>query len=199
MLPHRTTGAKPKVTPIVPTLRVVPDGLSVTVQATARGGSGAGRYGYSWRFGDGGTAGGATASHRYAGGGRFAIALTVTQGGRSKTVTRSNSVAAPNREPLAAVSLRTYGSYVSVDASGSSDPDGSVVRYEWAFGDGSTGAGVRSGHRYAAAGHYLLQLTVTDDRGARATRTVMVSVGSRGHSRGPSTGGPHTSSGHRGW
>jgi len=175
----------------VASFRAVPNGLSVTVQATAHGGSGTGRYGYAWRFGDGGTAGGATASHTYAAGGRFTIALTVTQAGRSKAVTRSISVVAPNRAPSASLSVRTYGSFVSVDASGSSDPDGSVVRYDWAFGDGSTGAGARSGHRYAAPGQYVVRLTVTDDRGARATRTVTVTVGSRGHSRGPS--------GHRRW
>ncbi|GAA1946308.1 hypothetical protein GCM10009798_01620 [Nocardioides panacihumi] len=198
-LPHRTTGTKPRVAPIVASFDVAPDGLSVTVHARARGGRGAGRYGYSWRFGDGGTARGATASHRYAEDGHVTIELTVTDAGRSKTVTRSLSVAAPNRAPVAFLSARVHGPYVTVDASGSSDPDGSVAAYEWAFGDGSTGLGARTGHRYAAPGRYLVQLTVVDDRGARASRTLTVTAASRGGHPGGGPSGSHTSSGHRRW
>ncbi len=55
---------------------------------------------------------------------------------------------------------------VRFDASQSSDPDGSIVSYEWAFGDGSSGSGVNVTHTYPDAGSYTPQLTVTDDRGA---------------------------------
>jgi len=58
---------------------------------------------------------------------------------------------------------------VSFDGSGSSDPDGSIVAYEWDFGDGDTGTGERPTHTYALAGNYAVSLKVTDDDGDTAT------------------------------
>lgn len=55
---------------------------------------------------------------------------------------------------------------VRFDASASNDPDGNIVSYEWAFGDGSTGSGQTTTHTYGAAGSYTPNLTVTDNRGA---------------------------------
>ena len=63
---------------------------------------------------------------------------------------------------------------VDFDASASHDPDGTIVAYDWDFGDGSTGSGVTASHTYAAAGSYNVTLTVTGDFGAttQETRTV---------------------------
>ena len=57
------------------------------------------------------------------------------------------------------------------DGSGSSDPDGSIVAYDWDFGDGNSGTGVSPTHSYAAAGLYTVSLTVTDNAGATDTAT----------------------------
>jgi PKD repeat protein len=68
------------------------------------------------------------------------------------------------------------------DASGSKDPDGQIVKYEWKWGDGkpdttSTSPSVK--HAFALSGTYDVHLTTTDDRGATATtdRTVQVQDG----------------------
>jgi VCBS repeat-containing protein len=58
---------------------------------------------------------------------------------------------------------------LTLDGSGSSDVDGTIVAYDWDFGDGSTGAGVNPTHTYAAAGLYTVTLTVTDDGGLTDT------------------------------
>lgn len=59
----------------------------------------------------------------------------------------------------------TVGVSVVFDASYSSDSDGSIVQYDWDFGDGSTvsDAGSAPEHTYTTAGTYTVTLTVTDD------------------------------------
>ncbi len=58
------------------------------------------------------------------------------------------------------------GEPVQFDGSGSSDSDGTIVQYDWDFGDGTTGTGVSPSHVYAAGDVYDVTLTVTDDAGA---------------------------------
>ena len=85
-----------------------------------------------------------------------------------------------NQAPVAAFTAPTTGLSVSVDGSGSADPDGSIVSYAWDFGDGSTDAGVTTSHTYAAAGTYTISLTVADDDGATGATTQSVTVAAPG-------------------
>ena len=55
---------------------------------------------------------------------------------------------------------------VTFDATGSSDSDGTIVAFEWTYGDGSTGQGATPSHTYELAGTYTVHLTITDDDGA---------------------------------
>jgi len=85
-----------------------------------------------------------------------------------------------NQPPTASFTVTptdpTAGEAVAFDASGSFDPDGSVVAYEWTFGDGSAGVSETTSHTYASAGTYTVELTVTDDDGETATTTETVTV-----------------------
>lgn len=65
---------------------------------------------------------------------------------------------------------------VGFDATGSYDPDGSLVSYAWDFGDGTTSTDVSSLHTYDAAGTYTVTLTVTDDDGLTDTEEVSVTM-----------------------
>ncbi|MCL3861295.1 PKD domain-containing protein [Actinotalea sp. K2] len=136
--------------------------------------------GYAWDFGDGATGAGVTASHTYATSGTYTVRLTVTDNaGATGTTTRQVSVAGPppaNQVPVAVFSSSVSDLAVSVDGSGSSDPDGTVAGYAWDFGDGATGAGVTASHTYAAAGTYTVTLTVTDNQGATGTVAAEVTV-----------------------
>lgn len=64
-----------------------------------------------------------------------------------------------------------------LDASMSSDPDGSVVSYAWSYGDGSTGTGPTAEHVYPEPDTYAVRLTVTDDYGDTAVATQVIEVG----------------------
>lgn len=70
------------------------------------------------------------------------------------------------------------GSDVTVlfDASGSTDPDGTVTAYRWVFGDGTSGSGVEVEHTFPRADRFNVSLLVLDDVGSwhRITQTVDV-------------------------
>lgn len=65
---------------------------------------------------------------------------------------------------------------VSFDANRSSDPDGTIASYDWAFGDGGSATGMTAAHTYAAAGSYDAVLTVRDNLTATGTKTVTIVV-----------------------
>ena len=84
-------------------------------------------------------------------------------------VCHGTPLSGPNDAPTA-VAGGPYGGEegapVTLDGSGSSDPNGETLTYAWTFGDGSTGTGVGPAHAYAADGTYTVTLVVTDTRGA---------------------------------
>ncbi|GAI47027.1 unnamed protein product, partial [marine sediment metagenome] len=65
---------------------------------------------------------------------------------------------------------------VDLDGSASYHPDGTIVSYDWSFGDDTSGSGVSVSHTYTAVGIYDVILTVTDDIGAQSSGTTMVVV-----------------------
>ena len=69
---------------------------------------------------------------------------------------------------------------VTFDASSSTNGGTSCglnCTYGWNFGDGTTGTGLVATHQYRAIGTYPVTLTVTDQRGAQANKTVPIPVG----------------------
>ncbi|NNM34693.1 MAG: PKD domain-containing protein, partial [Gemmatimonadetes bacterium] len=57
---------------------------------------------------------------------------------------------------------------VQFDGSGSSDPGGTIVSYDWDFGDGGMGTGVMPTHTYGSIGTYVVTLCVTDNDGQQS-------------------------------
>ncbi|MFT4703352.1 MAG: PKD repeat protein [Bradymonadia bacterium] len=62
------------------------------------------------------------------------------------------------------------------DGSRSSDPDGDVIRYEWAFGNGDTATGVVTNYAYENAGVFTVTLTVTDNDGLTDTDEITIDL-----------------------
>jgi PKD repeat protein len=85
-----------------------------------------------------------------------------------------------NQAPTASFTYSCTDLSCDFDGSGSSDSDGSIVSYDWDFGDGATASGVTASHTYAADGTYTVTLTVTDDLGATGTDAQDVAVASGG-------------------
>ncbi|HUV02832.1 MAG TPA: PKD domain-containing protein [Desulfobacteria bacterium] len=54
---------------------------------------------------------------------------------------------------------------ITFDASSSNDPDGTIEKYQWNFGDGNSTEGKVVTHAYSKAGDYTATLTVTDNDG----------------------------------
>ena len=134
--------------------------------------------GFSWDFGDGVTASGATASHTFADPGPHTVTLTATDdvgvtGAHAETVT-----VVPNVPPVAAFTSACTGLACVFNASATSDSDGWIAAWSWDFGDGATASGFGPYyHAFAAPGTYTVSLTVTDDHGATDTHSQAVRAG----------------------
>jgi hypothetical protein len=99
-------------------------------------------------------------------GGIYTLTFCVSDGKASDCETITINVSANNNPPIA-VAGGPYsggtGQAINFDGSGSSDPDGDALTYDWSFGDNATGSGVMVSHAYAIPGNYIVTLTVTDD------------------------------------
>ncbi|GAG16476.1 unnamed protein product, partial [marine sediment metagenome] len=99
--------------------------------------------------------------------------------GLTRTINaRLESIGPVNRRPIASfIASPGFSTWVHFDASTSTDPDGSIVSYNWDFGDGKSGSGVSDWHWYGGPGVYTVTLTVTDDDGATDTEVRTIQVG----------------------
>ncbi|MDD5731281.1 MAG: lamin tail domain-containing protein [Patescibacteria group bacterium] len=68
------------------------------------------------------------------------------------------------------------GETLNFNGSASSDQDGTIVSYEWNFGDGSVSSGAQTTHSYSTIGTYQVVLTVHDNAGATSSSSITVTV-----------------------
>ena len=71
----------------------------------------------------------------------------------------------PDQGPTAVFTTTVDGRSASFDASASTDPDGTVTRYRWDFGDGTTQTTTvpRTAHTYGQSGTFRATVVVTDN------------------------------------
>ncbi len=130
---------------------------------------------WDWSFGDGTTANGQNPGpHTYASEGTFTVTLTVSNASGSDSTTRSVTIAGP---PVAAFDLFTtvLGDPFRVRVVDRST-GGTPTTWQWDFGDGTVVNGeVPGDHVYAAAGNFVIELTVTNSAGtSNASRPVVI-------------------------
>lgn len=144
---------------------------------------------YWWNFDDGVFTGwqpDVVVEHTYLTAGEYDVTLWVmddceafSAGVTTRAIITNDDPCANNVAPGAVAEGEVGGNVgqtLTFSGSGSTDADGAIAALDWQFGDGATASGVEVSHAYAAAGNYLVTLTVTDECGALDQDTLSVSV-----------------------
>lgn len=158
---------------------------------------------FDWSFGDGTIGIGKTTSHVFTEAGSYTTTLKTTDDiGAVDRETVTISITSPpgaNTPPTAVISSSaTVGDAplpVDFDGSMSTDKNGSIIVYKWAFGDGGTGTGQLISYTYYLPGNFASALTVTDDGGLSdsASTPVLISEPAGGPLNSPPTAAINTS------
>ena len=138
---------------------------------------------WRWAFGDGTTSTLRHPTRTYAAGGTYTVTLAVTD---DSAATRSASgvvtvVAPPPPPPPANVAptARFTSACAGLTCSftdQSSDADGTITAWQWAFGDGATSTSRNPTRTFAAGGTFTVTLVVTDDSSATGSASAPVAV-----------------------
>ena len=130
---------------------------------------------HRWDFGDGTQGEGVRVRHRYSEPGLYSATLTVTDdSGLANASQRDRLSVRVNAAPVPVIAASPEvpcpGEEVRLDASESLDPDGTLTRWVWDFGDEAQSEGVRTAHSFAKPGRYRLRLELSDDSGSSNAR-----------------------------
>ena len=161
----------------VPTINDDTICVQESIQFSHTSTGGATPYTYAWDFGDGNTSTSASGSYTYGTAGTFSISLTVTDA--SGNIDDSTIVLVVADKPNADF---TYSGGMTVSFTDASTVStGTIVSWDWSFGDASTNATTQNPtHTYTQAGNYSVQLTVVSSvsQSCSSSTTKMVTVSS---------------------
>ena len=132
---------------------------------------------YLWNFGNGMTGSGDQVTISYNRSGNYTVTLTLRWNGLEATDTALINVT-DNRPPIADAGLnvtKRAGENITFRGSGT-DPDGAIVSFGWAFGDGFNASGQNVTHSFWTPGDYNVVLTVRDDGGAEGQDGLRVHI-----------------------
>jgi len=137
---------------------------------------------YSWDFGDGSNGTGVTTTHPYPRPGTFTVTLTVvSDNGGTSTSSRTITISGALPPQSANFNFSPMNPSINQAILFTAQGQGAAVqdaRYEWTFGDGTSGTGASATKAYARTGTYAVTLRITNAGGQTATtsRTVTVSA-----------------------
>ncbi len=136
---------------------------------------GQGSLNYQWFFGDGGTSGQTNPSYTYLSSGTYSVMLIATSNkGCKDTIVKVVGV-----YPLPNVSFSAQntcdGNPITFN-SNANVPNGSIISYQWNFGNGQTSTVPNPSYTYPTTGNYSVVLTVTSNNNCVNTVSDVVSV-----------------------
>jgi chitodextrinase len=122
---------------------------------------------YYWAFSDGGTGNGSIITHQFQQSGTYQATLLV-EDNNGGTNGASHQITIINHAPVASFVADQYyiepGDTVTFDGTGSYDPDGDSLTYEWKLGDGTViGTDAIITYTFYTSGTFTIILTVCDD------------------------------------
>jgi len=151
--------------------------------ATANGGGGQ-PFTYSWDFGDGQSGGGSAVSHSYPNAGNYSPLVRATDSlGASRTVSLSpievSSTGGAPVEPLSvtmsvSTSLPRVNESIALSGTGRGGSGGYTC--VWDFGDGDNATACSTSHAWTVAGHYTVDLVLSDSGGNRTSDSSPIDV-----------------------
>ncbi|HEY7634311.1 MAG TPA: PKD domain-containing protein [Gemmatimonadales bacterium] len=144
---------------------------------------------WRWSFGDGATSSDRNPIHAYESGGRYQVLLTTTDNdGAADAKSRTAEPEAPapptpppppppppppeepNKPPHADFDVHC-DKLTCTFTDRSKDDDGTIVQWQWSFGDGGSSNQQNPVYTYAGKGRFNVVVTVTDNDGASATKS----------------------------
>jgi PKD repeat protein len=136
---------------------------------------------YAWTFGDGASGSGAIVTHSYSSAGTFTVTLQVTDDVGRQSALVSQTIPVGTGNPIAQIVVSpptaVHGSAISfIGSQSTAAPGRTIVKYDWNFGDGTTGGGATTSHVYGVAGTFTVTLIVTDDQGNTGIATATVTI-----------------------
>lgn len=119
---------------------------------------------YSWNFGDGSTATGVSAVHKYTQPGSYTATLTVTDAANQSHQATASITILPQVDNIATSPTISQGKGTEVLSLDAGNPVPGLT-YTWDLGDGNTKTGSRVTHEYQRMGLYEVKLTIRDPQG----------------------------------
>ena len=122
--------------------------------------------------------------------------FTVTGGRLNLNAALGGGGGGPNQAPTAVAGgpySGTVGNVITLNGSGSSDPEGSALSYSWTVSDGRTLTGATPSISFATAGSYTVSLVVSDGLLNSAPSVANITI-TAGANQAPTAnpGGPYT-------
>lgn len=172
---------EPPVASFLPPPPLVSPGEAVTFDGAASTDPDGTIVTYLWDFGDGSSGEGPFIDHTYVHSGRFDVVLTVTDDSAASDTATAEVIVdlRPTAHFTVSPPEAMPGEPMTFDASGSTDADGSIISYVWAFGDGQTAEGRVRTHTYFERGAFPVRLTVTDDLGVQGEMVRTLGIANR--------------------
>ena len=136
---------------------------------------------YDWTFGDGTAGSGPIVTHAYASAGTYTVTLQTTDDAGRKSPLAAQSITVTTGNPVAQITVSPPSgpsgtNFSFIGSQSTAAPGRTIVKYDWNFGDGASGSGATTSHRYLTTGTFTVTLVVTDDQGNTGIATATVTV-----------------------